>query len=169
MGKRGEGHVRTFYKVAYRLIYDNGKQRLEHRVVMEQHLGRRLRVDEVVHHKDGDGLNNRIDNLEVLSTLEHRRRHGGPRNWSLEEGLALWDQGFSVEAIAMKLGMSYTTIYRAFSRRGLPTARADKYTWDITEGIRMYTEGKTQSEIARHFNISRPSVRKALIKHGVLA
>lgn len=49
---------------------------LEHRVVMENHLGRLLNTNEVVHHKDGNKKNNHIDNLEVLSKEEHSKLHG---------------------------------------------------------------------------------------------
>jgi hypothetical protein len=40
-----------------------GKVRL-HRALMEQQLGRKLNTDEVVHHKNGDKLDNRLENLE---------------------------------------------------------------------------------------------------------
>ncbi len=48
---------------------------LQHRWVMEQHLGRELESDEVVHHKNQDGFDNRIENLEVMSKSEHSRHH----------------------------------------------------------------------------------------------
>ena len=47
----------------------------EHRLVMEEHLERLLEKDELVHHIDGDTLNNSIDNLMVVSDKEHRQIH----------------------------------------------------------------------------------------------
>ena len=46
-----------------------------HRVVAEQKIGRRLRGDEVVHHLDGNPLNNEPGNLEVMTHSEHCRLH----------------------------------------------------------------------------------------------
>lgn len=48
---------------------------LEHRHIMAQHLGRPLRKDEIVHHKDGNRLNNNLENLEVLSPSQHSLLH----------------------------------------------------------------------------------------------
>lgn len=48
----------------------NGRHYLEHRLVMEQYLGRKLLAKENVHHKDGDRLNNDILNLELWSTSQ---------------------------------------------------------------------------------------------------
>lgn len=47
----------------------------EHRLVAEETLGRRLRDDEQVHHKDENKQNNAPDNLEVVLHSEHGTRH----------------------------------------------------------------------------------------------
>lgn len=46
-----------------------------HRVVMEKILGRKLRPDEIVHHKDGNGHNNPPENLELTTRSGHARIH----------------------------------------------------------------------------------------------
>ncbi len=47
----------------------------EHRLVMEQHLGRYLEPIEIVHHIDGNRKNNNISNLELTNQEMHAKNH----------------------------------------------------------------------------------------------
>ena len=67
----------------------------EHRLVMEAHLGRYLLRTEVVHHKNGDSQDNRLENLEVFSTNALHLKHelsGRIPNWS-PQGLEAMAEG----------------------------------------------------------------------------
>lgn len=52
-----------------------GRYVAEHRLVMEQTLGRFLQPTEVVHHRDGNKLNNAPENLELFATNAEHLRH----------------------------------------------------------------------------------------------
>lgn len=62
-------------KYGYKVIRVNGKSVPEHRYIMEQHIGRKLKHDEQVHHIDGNRLNNTIENLQIMTRAEHARLH----------------------------------------------------------------------------------------------
>lgn len=59
----------------YRNKKINGKSHLEHRWVMECHLGRPLMTTEHVHHKNGMKTDNRLENLEIISQVNHGLLH----------------------------------------------------------------------------------------------
>jgi hypothetical protein len=65
----GDGYVRIYGA-------DNpGGSLLEHRLIMEEHLGKHLTKNEVVHHINGNRQDNRIENLQLLSRGEHCHLH----------------------------------------------------------------------------------------------
>lgn len=61
---RGGRRVRSD---GYVIVWTPYGERLEHRVVIEQYIGRPLSDSEIVHHRDGDKSNNDPENLAVMS------------------------------------------------------------------------------------------------------
>lgn len=47
----------------------------EHRLVIERHLGRYLKPNEIIHHIDFDKINNKIENLYLMSRGQHSKLH----------------------------------------------------------------------------------------------
>lgn len=55
--------------------YKNGKSKRMHQIIMEEHIGRPLKENEVVHHIDGNKRNNDISNLLLTTRSEHAKIH----------------------------------------------------------------------------------------------
>lgn len=73
------GGTRHVNACGYVVIWTPDGKKLEHRHIMERSIGRKLASNEHVHHKNGNKTDNRIENLEIISDVEHGRMHAYQR------------------------------------------------------------------------------------------
>jgi hypothetical protein len=97
--------ARSFKKKGNNVDYKRVCGKLEHRAIMESIIGRELKKDEVVHHKNGNIHDNRPENLELMLFSEHSRYHrkkyfqsDDNRKKQSKKNKAWWDNA-SVEEI----------------------------------------------------------------------
>lgn len=76
------GYVMIYYP-SHPFSGSNGYVK-QHRIIVEKHIGRILDRDEVVHHKNGNKLDNRLENLEIMSREKHTSLHNKGKHLSVE-------------------------------------------------------------------------------------
>lgn len=82
----------------------------EHRLVAEQMLGRHLRPEEVVHHKNHDKSDNRPDNLEVYASQQEHVSAGHRHGDSSRIHIALQTRRAILDERKQKLGALFHTL-----------------------------------------------------------
>lgn len=141
------GHINK--RTGYRDIWVNGKLTLEHRHVMSEHLGRALRSDEVVHHLDGNPINNDISNLQLMNQSDHIALHqelgqtqygkrftkppiAKPRAVDMDHLLTLHRAGHTDAEITVLMGISRDTIRRRLRDAGIVRRAGNHHQLDLT-------------------------------------
>jgi HNH endonuclease/Homeodomain-like domain len=118
-----------------RFIWVDGKKKSLHRLVIEEKLGRTLRSEELVRHRDGDSLNNNPANLIVVTRQEHfelSMSTEAREPWSEEEkddAVRLYCEGMTIDEAAGAVGRSYSATRRLLARWGV--LRTPRQTQEI--------------------------------------
>lgn len=113
----------------------NGKKVDLHRHIMQEHLGRKLDINEVVHHIDGNTLNNELSNLQVMSRSEHSRLHN----------------------IGQKRSPESCAKMRAVSIRTMPNKLTEDQVWEI---IKKHGNGIKVPQLANEYNVTKANIYK---------
>lgn len=99
----------------------------EHILVMEQHIGRYLENDEVVHHIDRNKMNNDISNLQLMTDYEHKKIHSKEERKKIdfEYVLKSLNDGKLYKELCEELQISEAGLRKKMKRNGyvLPTRK----------------------------------------------
>ena len=115
-------------KNGYLTICIENKKYYVHRLIMEEYLGRKLIKNEQVHHINGNKLDNRIENLQLINLGEHQKIHSKNNNFGkdrkgiepvnktnikiIKQIKELRKQGYLLKEISAITKLSYPTIQK---------------------------------------------------------
>lgn len=127
---------------------------LEHRLVMSDHLGHPLLPSEIVHHKDGNKLNNAVANLVTMPRPDHGKEHPSARRIDrVHKACERCGNLFAKRKIADHRKARYCSLRCVRTRA--TTAAQD-------EQIRSLRKTMSLSALADRFGVSTMVIRRAL-------
>lgn len=168
----GSGHI---LEEIYCACCDNHYFVPQHRLVLEDRLGRRLTKDEIVHHINHVKTDNRPENLQAMSMAEHARTHQAlgthQSAYDLSEAevfAAL--QGRTTAEAAQLLGVNHQTLRNRFPHL-LKTRRSPHNPYDphVIEMVRVAAADPTLDikTFARQTGIAAHLTKKICDAQGI--
>lgn len=149
----------------YRVIKRNKKNIKEHRLVVEKFINRPLKRIEHVHHINGDKLDNRIENLEIIESGAHISLHHR-KQLDEEKIINMRKNGYTCASIAFEFKVSRGAIVRRLKENDIN--HSNRFTkWNVEEAIKMLDGGLNREQVAKAFNITRSTLQKRLNKLGL--
>ena len=122
-----KGRTGTIGKNGYRLFLIRGIRIYEHRKIWEEAYGK-IPKDCHVHHKNGNKLDNRIENLELIKKTEHTSKHAKKNGFGknrtgcqpinktkqiiINKIQELRKQGIYLKDICKQVNLSYPTVQK---------------------------------------------------------
>ncbi len=146
----------------YRMLKLGNMQRSEHRVLYEHFTGVKLDNSQVLHHRDFDSLNNRLDNLVPMTEEQHNALHNvsGSNN---PNALEVSNEQLEAELVEFVHNLGYRPSieeYQAFARlKGLPQT-FQNYRQDYFNG----TLQETLTRVAEQLGVNQPPHVKSTVK-----
>jgi hypothetical protein len=82
--------------------YIGNRYVFEYRLIMEKHINRLLKPYEQIHHINGNKLDDRFENLEILNKSDHQKLHGEWNKGKLNTYCAKCQKQFHVRPCKLK-------------------------------------------------------------------
>lgn len=128
---------------------------MEHRYVMEKHIGRLLTDDECVHHKDHNKTNNVLDNLELMTNSAHSKLHGKERHIGHEHHCIVC--GSEIPCTQVKKCKECIEKEKEFKRK----------RFEDVEKFAKQLETTSFEELGRQYGMTGNAIKKAAIRLGI--